>query len=80
MTVVGGTDDFPHLLHVGMPVLQQMLGSRSEGLQHFTVTEDREGSLEIADHDPCACPSACGAAGRSASPTGQLPCQGCRPS
>ena len=50
MTVVGGTDDFPHLLHVGMPVLQQMLGSRSEGLQHFTVTEDREGSLEIADH------------------------------
>lgn len=49
MTVVGRVDDFPRLLHVGMPVLQQTLGSHTGELQYFTVREDSDGLLEIQE-------------------------------
>lgn len=51
MQVSGGVDDFRKLLSVGIPVLGQVLGSRTEGVSHFEVKEDRDGALSVSQEE-----------------------------
>lgn len=51
MQVSGGIDDFRKLLGMGVPVLGQTLGSRTEGVCHFAVKEDRDGTLSVSSDE-----------------------------
>lgn len=48
MQVSGGVDDFRKLLSVGVPALGETLGSRTDGVRHYAVKEDRDGTLSIS--------------------------------
>lgn len=48
MQVSGGVDDFRKLLSVGVPALGQILGSRTDGVRHYEVKEDRDGTLSVS--------------------------------
>ena len=48
MQVSGRIDDFRKLISVGIPALGQVLGSRTEGVCHFEVKEDRDGALSVS--------------------------------
>lgn len=48
LQVSGRVDDFRKLIGMGVPVLGQTLGSRTEGVCHFAVKEDRDGALSVS--------------------------------
>lgn len=48
MRVSGPVEDFRKLISVGIPALGRMLGSRTEGVCHFEVKEDRDGALSVS--------------------------------